>query len=115
MTIDDFEAYARRIGFTVETVMGSDGLPYTVVRGVCITTGALAGQTCDVAIRREEAIPFIVPAAVHTKPVLVPMGTLPTQASPIGPDWQYWSRRFEHAVTPSNLWLHILTVLGEVA
>jgi hypothetical protein len=115
MTMEDFEAYARRIGLSVEIVKGSDDLPYTVIRGVCVTTGALAGQTCDVAIRREEAVPFIVPAAIHTRPVLVPMGTLSTQVSPIGPDWQYWSRRFEHPVTPVNLWLHLLTVLGEVA
>ena len=114
MTIDDFEAYAKRIGLTVEIVKGGDELPYTVIRNARVTTGALAGQTCDVAIRREEAVPFIVPAAIHTRPAMVTMGTLSTQASPIGPEWQYWSRRFEHPVTPVNLWLHILTVLGEV-
>jgi hypothetical protein len=117
MTIEDFETYVReRVGLAVETVEGStDQLPYTVIRGILITKGALSGTTCDVAIRREQATPFIVPAAIHTRPALVTVGTLSTQESPIGPEWQYWSRRFEHPVTPANLWLHVLTILGEVA
>jgi len=59
----------------------------------------------------------IVAAAIHTRPALVPMdmnGPLRTQASPLGWDWQYWSRRFDRAPTPQRLWAHILTILGEV-
>jgi hypothetical protein len=42
------------------------------------------------------------------------MGTRNTQASKLGPDWQYWSRRFDRPPTPQRLWTHILTVLTEV-
>ena len=38
---------------------------------------------------------------------------LKTMASGIGPDWQYWSRRYDHLPTPKGLWAHILTVLGD--
>lgn len=113
MTIEEFEAYVDRLGYTVEPVEGSDG-PYVAIRGIAITTGALAGRTCDVAVRREQSVPYIPPAAIHTRPALVSMGTLNTQASPIGTDWQYWSRRFDRPVTPVNLWTHILTILSEV-
>lgn len=42
------------------------------------------------------------------------MGTLNTQASPIGPNWQYWSRRFDHPPTPARLWAHLDRVLREL-
>jgi len=113
MTITEFEAYIERLGYPVQPIDGSDG-PYVAIRGIAITTGALAGRTCDVAIRREQAVPYIPPAAIHTRPALVPMGTLNTSASPIGSDWQYWSRRFDRPVTPASLWTHILTILSEV-
>jgi hypothetical protein len=113
VTIAEFEAYVERLGYTVEPIDGADG-PYLAIRDIAITTGALAGRTCDVAIRRDRTLPYIPPAAIHTRPALVPMGTLNTQASPVGADWQYWSRRFDRAVTPVNLWAHILTVLSEV-
>jgi hypothetical protein len=41
-------------------------------------------------------------------------GPLRTQVSPLGPDWQYWSRRFDRPPAPQRVWAHILTVLGEV-
>jgi hypothetical protein len=115
MTIEEFETYMRGLGFTVEVITGDDREAYTVVRSVAITRGGLRGRTCDVAMQRSQTAPFIPPAAIHTKPALVPMGTLSTQASPVGPDWQYWSRRLDRPVTPTNLWTHVNTILGEVA
>lgn len=114
MTADEFEAYLKGLGLTVETIIGADAGRYIAVRSFAVPAGALAGRTCDAAVRREESVPYIPPAAIHTRPALVPMGTLNTQASPIGPDWQYWSRRFDHPPTPARLWAHILTVLTEV-
>jgi hypothetical protein len=115
VTTDEFEVYLTGLGLTVEPMTGADGQGYTVIRSITISTGALTGQTCDVAIQRSASVPYIPPAAIHTRPVLVPLGTLSTQASGIGPGWQYWSRRFDHQVTARNLWTHVLTVLGEVA
>jgi hypothetical protein len=114
MTAEDFVAYVSGLGWKVETITGADGGRYIAIMALTIPGGALAGRTCDVAIRRDEPVPYIPPAAIHTRPALVAMGTLNTQASGIGSDWQYWSRRFDHSPTPARLWAHILTVLTEV-
>lgn len=115
MTADDLEAFLRGLGYAVETVVGQrDQLPYTVVGAVTIPHGALAGRVCDIAIQRSDAVPFVVPAAIHTRPALVPMSAgepLGTQASPIGDDWQYWSRRYDRPPTPRAIWAHLMTVL----
>ena len=114
MTIDDFDAYVRGLNYTVEVVVGNDGGSYSVVRDVELPNGALRGRRCDVAIQRNEMVPYVPPAAIHTRPHLVPMimkDPLKTQASDIGPDWQYWSRRYDHRPTPKDIWAHILTVL----
>ena len=114
MTEDDFETYTRGQGYVVETIQGSDDASYLVVRDVVLPTGALQGRRCDVAIGRNSTVPYVPPAAVHTRPHLVPMDAnepLRTMNSGIGAEWQYWSRRYDHRPTPKNLWAHILTVL----
>jgi hypothetical protein len=117
MTDDDFAAFVRGLGFTVGAAHDTNGHPYIVVRQVIIPAGLLAGRICDVALARCQSVPYIVPPAIHTRPALVPMdmsGPLRTQASPLGPDWQYWSRRFDRPPTPQRVWTHVLTILGEV-
>jgi hypothetical protein len=114
MTADDFAAYARSLGYSVETISDQNGLSYTAVRSVMLPNGALKGRRCDIAIARDNSVPFIPPAAIHTRPALIPMDMtepLKTQGSPLGPEWQYWSRRFDRPPTPKALWAHILTVL----
>ena len=114
MTIENFEAYVRGLGYVVETIQGADGVSYLVVRDVELPKGALQGRRCDIAIGRNGMVPYVPPAAVHTRPHLVPMDEnepLRTMNSGIGPEWQYWSRRYDHRPTPKNLWAHILTVL----
>lgn len=117
MTDDDFAAYLRGLGLTVESAQDAGGLTYTVIRQVTITTGSLAGRACDVALAHCRSVPYVVAPAIHTRPALVPMdmsGPLRTQQSPLGADWQYWSRRFDRPPTSQRVWTHILTVLGEV-
>lgn len=117
MTDNDLVAFLRGLGLTVETAQDVNGHPYTVVRQVTITAGSLAGSVCDVALARCQSVPYMVAPAIHTRPALVPMdmsGPLRTQASPLGRDWQYWSRRFDRPPTPQRVWAHILTILGEV-
>lgn len=114
MTIHDFDAHIRDLGLTVEVISGVDGQPYSVVRDVELPNGALSGRRCDIAIQRTATVPYLPPAAIHTRPHLVPMDPsepLKTMGSGIGPDWQYWSRRYDHRPTPRHLWAHILTVL----
>ena len=114
MNIEDFGAYVKEMGFPFEFMVGDDNLTYMVVRGFELPSGALKGRYCDIAIECMTSVPFVVPPAIHTRPQLVPMDMsdpLRTQGSGIGPDWQYWSRRYDHRPTPRDLWAHILTVL----
>ena len=111
------EEYLRGLGYTVEPAQDATGAPYIVVRDITIPTGSLVGRICDVALARCQSVPYICPPAVHTRPALVPMdtvGPLKTQVSQLGPDWQYWSRRFDRSPSPQRIWTHVLTVLTEV-
>jgi hypothetical protein len=113
----DLENYVQSLGYQVETVLDASNVPYMVVHDFTITRGSLAGTTCDVALARSQNVPYLCPPAVHTRPALVPMdmvGPLRTQGSPLGSDWQYWSRRFDPSPTPKLIWAHIVTVLTEV-
>jgi hypothetical protein len=117
MTADDLETYLRGIGYDVTVETGADNVEYSVVHKVVIPAGGLAGRVCDVALLRHTGIPYAVPAAIHTRPALVPMdmtGPLKTQASGIGPEWQYWSRRYDRVPAPKTIWTHVLTVFAEV-
>lgn len=117
MTNEDIEAHLRAIGYVVEQFSGNDGTPYIVIRDYLISRGSLAGKTCDVAIQRSPSVPYVAPTAIHTRPALVPMdmiNPLRTQQSPIGPDWQYWSRLLRGQATPAALVAHIATIFSEV-
>lgn len=114
MTADELEAHLRRCGYDVETITGDDTVSYTVVRQVRLPSGPLRGRVCDIAIARDQSVPYVAPAAIHTRPALVPMSSgapLGTQASGIGAEWQYWSRRFDRPPTPQGLWAHVMSVL----
>jgi hypothetical protein len=116
MSADQLEEYLRALGFIVERATDTNGVVHTVVRDVEITTGGLRGKRCDVALQRVETNPYIVPSAIHTRPALVAMNgndPVKTSPSPLGNDWQYWSRRFDYIATPQRVWAHILTVLGD--
>lgn len=116
MTADDLDAYLRALGLTVEAAIGN-GVPYSVIREFTIPHGGLRGRVCDIALQRVTTVPYVPPAAIQTRPALVRMDSgepLGTQTSPLGPDWQYWSRRFDHQATPHALWAHVLTVLCDL-
>lgn len=116
MTNDDLEQHLREVGHEIETIVGADRRPYIVIRDYHIQAGTLAGKTCDVAIERTTTVPYVPPSAIHTQPALVPMD-IPryhTQASGIGPDWQYWSRVLRVPPTPRAIATHIATIFSEV-
>lgn len=114
MVIGDLEKYRDDIGYTTKYLSDSNGDVYLVIEGVSIASGQLIDKTCDVAVRHTGANPWVPPAALQIRPHLVPTGRHSTQASPLGTEWQYWSRRFDRAPTPRSFLAHIFTVLGEV-
>ena len=59
------------------------------------------------------AKPYVLPSSIHTRPALLKMGEYNTQQSPIGPEWQYWSRRLDKPPSPAVIWAHIISALTE--
>lgn len=117
MTDSELEEYLRGLGLAVEATQDSSGHPYIVARNVVIPCGPLADRTCDIALARCQTIPYVMPPAIHTRPALVPMdmaGPLRTQPSSLGPEWQYWSRRFDRVPAPQAVWTHVLTIFHQV-
>lgn len=117
MTNENLKSHLGAIGYAVEHLTGNDGTPYLVIRDYRIATGSLAGRTCDVAIQQAASVPYVAPPAIHTRPALVPMdmtNPLRTQPSPIGPEWQYWSRLVRGQPTPAVIVAHIATIFSEV-
>ncbi|MGO8875494.1 MAG: E2/UBC family protein [Acidimicrobiales bacterium] len=117
LTSDSIEHYLRSVGLVVDVIQDTAGTQFTCVRGITIPAGSLRGRTCDVAIQRINTVPYTVPAAIHTRPALVPMrpgAPLGTQASSLGPEWQYWSRRYDRLPTAQGIWAHILGILSQV-
>lgn len=114
VTNEELETHLHTIGYVVERLTGADGISYLVIRDYTIRTGSLAGTTCDVAIQWATAVPYIMPPAIHTRPVLIPMGTRNTQASGVGPEWQYWSRVLRGRPTPATFVAHLATIFSEV-
>lgn len=117
MTEQDLENHLTKLGYSVERVSDPNGSVYLVIQAYQIRSGSLAGRTCEVALQNFGSIPYTLPPAIHTRPALVPMdmnGSLRTQASAIGSDWQYWSRTRAEAHTPQGIVAHIATIFSEV-
>lgn len=114
MSNEDLQTYLRDLGLGGEVVVATNSSRFIVARGYRITKGSLAGRQCDVGLQWSDANPYVPAPAIHTRPALVPMGTRNTQASPLGQDWQYWSRRMTVQPTPKAIITHIATILGEV-
>jgi hypothetical protein len=113
MTFDEFERHLASTGHALEPAKGGED-SFLIIKAVAVPTGSRAGKACDVGILRSTANPWVPQAAVHVRPHLVKMGQASSQASPLGAEWQYFSRRFDKVPTPKAFLAHILTVLGEL-
>jgi len=115
VVIDELEDYLAGIdGLSVNRLVGADGNGYLVIKIDNIDAGSLAGRSCEIAILRSMEQPWVPQAALHIRPLLVPMGTHSTQQSPIGSEWQYFSRRYDRVPTPKSFLAHVFTVLAEI-
>lgn len=113
MVFADLEAHLADIGLSVDQLTVG-GQFFAVIRDLEVCPGSHSGITCDVAVLGSDANPWVPQAALHVRPYLVPMGERNSQNSPLGPEWQYLSRRFDAVPTPRGFYAHILTVLGEL-
>ncbi len=113
MTNEELEAHFRALGWKIEH-SGAGPQTFIIIRDYVIPTGSLAGRFCDIAIERTTTVPYVAPPAIHTRPALVTIGSLSTMQSPLGPDWQYWSRVVRGQPTPQRIVAHIATIFSEV-
>jgi hypothetical protein len=113
MVFAELEAHLADIGLSTGT-LDAGGQPFLVIESVRIPGGSHAGELCEVALRKSQDNPWLPEAQIHVRPHLTPMGQNSSQASPLGPDWQYLSRRFDRPPTPRSFFAHILSALAEL-
>jgi hypothetical protein len=108
--------YFQSLHWIIEIIKGKDNQDYMVIHNYQIKSGDLAGRVCDLAIQMTKTVPYVPPRAIHTNPALVKMdmNLYRTQNSGIGPEWQYWSRVFQHTQAPKAFVAHIATIFSEV-
>ncbi len=106
----DFEDHIVKVGLKLDTSRSD----FLVIAELVIGAGTHAGKTCAIGIRRSDGNPWVPENAVHVRPHLVTMGQAASQASPLGGEWQYLSRRFDRPPSAKNFLTHILTVVGEL-
>ena len=83
-----------------------------VVKAFCISLGSHAGKTIDVGVSGQD-FPFTPPAGIHVSPVLAPNGINNISQSPLGSNWQYWSRRLTDWTTNRTA-KHIVSYINKV-
>jgi hypothetical protein len=96
MAKSDFVNQLQTLGYSVhEPVAGFLSFSYA------IPIGKFAGQTVEMALQVHDNFPMSPPPGPHFKPHLLPVsgggGMHPygaIHASPLGAEWQYWSRPF---------------------
>lgn len=83
----------RNRGFRTEPEMRNiGGVSFVVIDPYHVEVGSHAGKDIGLAIPTPGDYPFSAPPGLHVRPHLIPIGTRNVHASPLGPDWQYWSR-----------------------
>src|SRR5712691_2717943 len=90
MSMDDLAKELERLGYSVNLGFRQNGV--LVIDEFRIEAGAYAGKVVDIGIPSQD-FPFTLPAGIHVHPMLAPIGQNGISQSPLGNDWQYWSRR----------------------
>jgi hypothetical protein len=108
--MDELKRQLEEIGFAVDESFRQQGV--MVIKDFGVFVGRHASKVIDVGISCPD-FPFSAPAGIHLKPVLAPNGANNIQASPLGTDWQYWSRRLPDWETDRSA-RHIISYINKV-
>lgn len=93
-------------GYKSLSILNEGGQAYVMIANFEVPVGSFAGRIIDLAIPAPIDYPRVCGASMHVRstPQLVEFGQVQglrnVIASPLGPDWQYWSYAF-HA-RPGN-------------
>lgn len=89
------------LGFKVTEMQGTDAQPYEVILGFEVPSGRFAGRIIDLGLQALPNYPQGAPAAIQVRampqlfePTDTASGVRNIKASPLGPDWRYWSKNF---------------------
>ncbi len=88
------EALAKEfesLGYSVDRSFAQHGV--VVITGFNVGAGPYAGNTIDVGVSGND-FPYTPPAGIHVRPMIAPNGQRNVNNSPLGANWQYWSRQF---------------------
>jgi len=88
--MDDLIAQLKALGFDSHSEHTQHGV--VTIPAFNIELGPYAGRTIALAFAGND-FPKTPPAGLHVQPHLRPLNVKNVSQSPIGPDWQYWSRR----------------------
>ena len=100
----DFLKQLQVLGYTVQELAIA---PHTYfVFNYVVPVGRFVGQTVRLGFKAMDSFPMDAPPGPHFNPHLLKVtnqgGVHPTggiNSSPLGPDWQYWSRPFQEWAT----------------
>lgn len=106
MLAKEFES----LGYQVDRSQSQHGV--VVLKAFCIAVGSHAGKTVDLGVSGQD-FPYTPPAGIHVAPSLVANGTNNIGPSPLGSDWQYWSRRLPDWTTNRSA-KHIISYINKV-
>ena len=107
------EALAKEfesLGYTVDRSFAQHGV--AVIRGFSVGAGPYAGKTIDVGVAGND-FPFTPPSGIHVRPLIIPNGQRNVSNSPLGADWQYWSRQLPNWSNERTA-KHIISYINKV-
>lgn len=101
----------RALGFAVDLSFAQHQV--VVVNDYDVNLGRHAGKRIRVGIPAND-FPFTAPAGLHISPLLAPNGVHNINASPLGADWQYWSRRLQDWKESDRTARHVISYINKV-
>jgi hypothetical protein len=109
----------QQIGHIVDVLTDHKKIEYVVIKDYSITTGQFHGRVIDLAIPVPKDYPRTVGPCIHVKsnPILLNnidsiKGKRNIINSSLGPEWKYWSFRFN--ISPENPTVDLLSQINGI-
>ena len=106
----------KQLNFNVTKATDSNGVVYAVITGFNIPAGSFAGRVINLALPAPTDYPRSLGASMHISPHITKFENIPNirnvMASHLGPDWQYWSYRFQ--LRTENPTLELISQINEI-
>jgi len=101
----------QQLGFDVDLSFAQHNV--VVINNYEIRVGRHSGKRVRVGIPGQD-FPFAAPAGLHFSPHLAANGVANVSQSPLGADWQYWSRRLQDWKESDRNARHVISYINRV-